>query len=122
MRVEHMLSVSGALSAGQDARRYGIGSVSPPGFELELEQSEGASKLLRCCRRAGKAPAQAVARAGCGLGATGVVSEAKAVSNTSSIKSASAWVMHMGGAKRMMLPERPPLPSSKPISRAASST
>ena len=45
-----------------------------------------------------------------------------ATSSTSSVKSTSAAVMHIGGLMRSVLPNRPPLPTSTPISRSASHT
>jgi hypothetical protein len=45
-----------------------------------------------------------------------------ASSKASIIKSASAEVMHIGGAIRIVCPHRPPLPRSSPSSRAFSTT
>jgi len=45
---------------------------------------------------------------------------AKQASSTSSMKSASAVVRHIGGLMRRTLPNSPPLPMSSPISRASS--
>ena len=45
-----------------------------------------------------------------------------AASSTSSVKSTSAAVMHIGGLMRSVLPNSPPLPISTPISRIASHT
>src|SRR5438552_2844393 len=62
----------------------------------------------------------ATAIAGSGLVALWISNFVKAASKTPRAKSASACVMQSGGLMRMVWPQSPPLPISKPISRQSS--